>query len=157
VTAGPHITTQRVAFAGDDYHGDLFEVKAKALTRRGHIESDWKSDRQELATRYSDRDFRRNLVVRLECSGSKAVYANGRISFEIDLPAGGAWHACCKYDLVANDKVRPAPEQCAQAYDRLESAHSLAHWKHVTTQITTPNECHRPMGRVDYFFVTRQG
>jgi len=26
---------------------DLFEVKAKQLTRRGRIESDWKSDRQE--------------------------------------------------------------------------------------------------------------
>jgi hypothetical protein len=30
---------------------DIFEVKAKEFTRRGHIESDWKSDRQELATR----------------------------------------------------------------------------------------------------------
>ena len=119
---------------------DLFEVKAKQLTRRGRIESDWKSDRQELATRYDHQDFRRCLVVRLECSGSKAVYANGRISFEIVLPAGGAWHACCKYDLVANDKARTAPEECGEAYDRLESAHSLAHWKQVTTQITTPNE-----------------
>jgi glycogen debranching enzyme len=52
---------------------DLFEVKAKQLTRRGHIESDWKSDRQELATRYDHQDFRRCLVVRLECSGSKAA------------------------------------------------------------------------------------
>src|SRR5262249_55987754 len=104
---------------------DIFEVKAKELTRRGHIESDWKSDRQELATRYSARDFRRCLVVRLSCSGSRAVYANGRISFEIDLPAGGAWHACCQYDLVVNDKVQSAPEECVQAHDRLESAHSL--------------------------------
>src|SRR2546430_2493065 len=57
---------------------DVFEVKAKELTRRGHIESDWKSDRQELASRYSVRDFHRCLVVRLE-SASKAVYANGRL------------------------------------------------------------------------------
>src|SRR5262245_25032028 len=119
---------------------DIFEVKAKELTRRGHIESDWKSDRQELATRYTDRDFRRCLVVRLDCSTSKAVYANGRISFEIDLPAGGAWHTCCKYELVDNNNVRPAHEECVQAYDKLESAHSLAYWKQVTTQITTPNE-----------------
>jgi glycogen debranching enzyme len=119
---------------------DIFEVKAKELTRRGHIESDWQSDRQELATRYSARDFRRCLVVRLRCSGSRAVYANGRISFAIDLPAGGAWHACCNYDLVANDKVQPAPENCVQGHEQLESAQSLAHWKEVTTQITTPNE-----------------
>ena len=119
---------------------DLFEVKAKQLTRRGHIESDWKSDRQELVTRYDHQDFRRCLVVRLECSGSKAVYANGRISFEIVLPAGGAWHTCCKYNLVANDTARTAAEECGKAYDRLESPHSLAHWKRVTTQIATPNE-----------------
>src|SRR3984893_5212374 len=119
---------------------DLFEVKAKELTRRGHIESDWKSDRQELSTRYSEQDFRRCLVMRIECPGLKAVYANGRINFPIDLPPGGAWHACCKYDLVANDRVRPAHEDCVQAHERLESAHSLAHWKQVTTQITTPNE-----------------
>jgi glycogen debranching enzyme len=119
---------------------DIFEVKAKEFTRRGRIESDWKGDRQELATRYSDRDFRRCLILRLECSGSKAVYANGRISFEIDLPAGDTWHACCKYDLLATDRVWHAHEECAKAYDTLESAHSLAHWKQVTTQITTPNE-----------------
>src|SRR5262245_16554770 len=119
---------------------DIFEVKAKRLTRRGQIESEWKGDRQELTTRYTNRDFVRSLVLRLECSGLRPVYANGRISFEIDLPAGGAWHACCKYDLVANDKVQPAPENCAHAHDQLESAQSLAHWKQVTTQITTPNE-----------------
>src|SRR5262249_58388937 len=42
--------------------------------------------------------------------------------------------------LVANDKVRRAHEECAEAYDTLESAHGLAHWKQLTTQITTPNE-----------------
>lgn len=118
---------------------DIFEVKAKAVTRRGHIQSNWSSDCQELATRYSVRDFRRCLVVRLK-SSSKAEYANGRIAIDIDLPPGGAWHACCEYDLVANDKVRPAHAQCVHAHDTLESAHSLARWRKATTQITTPNE-----------------
>jgi glycogen debranching enzyme len=118
---------------------DLFEVKAKELTRRGHIESEWKGDHQELATHYSVRDFHRRLVVRLE-SDSGAVYANGRISFEIDLPPGRAWHACCKYDLVANDTVSVAHDSCSHAHETLESAHSLAHWRQVTTQVTTPNE-----------------
>jgi glycogen debranching enzyme len=119
---------------------DLFEVKSKKLTRRGHIESDWKSDRQELATRYSYRDFRRCLVVRLECAGSKAVYANGRISFEIELAPEETWHACCVYDLEDNGRVRAAPMDCTHSFEQLESAQSLALWKKVTTQITTPNE-----------------
>jgi glycogen debranching enzyme len=119
---------------------DIFEVKAKSLTRRGHIESEWKSDKQELATEYCDRDFRRCLVVRVDCAGSRAVYANGRIGFAIDLPAGGGWHACFMYDLVAEDRVQSAPQDCMEAHNSLESAHDLAHWKQVTTQITTPNE-----------------
>jgi glycogen debranching enzyme len=119
---------------------DLFEVKAREFTRRGHIESDWQGDRQELATRYSNMDFARCLVVHFECAGSRPVYANGRISFEIDLLAGADWHACCKYDLVANDKVQPAHEECIQGHNTLRSAQSLAQWKQVTTQITTPNE-----------------
>ena len=90
---------------------DLFEVKAKQFTRRGQIESDWNGGRQVLATRYSNGDFARSLVLRLECAEPRAVYSNGRVSFEIDLPPGGAWHACCKYDLVANDKVQPASEE----------------------------------------------
>ena len=77
--------------------------------------------------------------MRLECPG-KAVYANGRISFEIDLPPGGAWHACCKYNLVANQTTRTAHDSCADAHQNLESAHGLAQWKQATTQIATPNE-----------------
>jgi glycogen debranching enzyme len=118
---------------------DLFEVKAKEFTRRGHIESLWQGDAQELATHYSNRDFQRRLVVRFK-SDSKAVYANGRVSFEIDLPPGGAWHACCKYDLVADDQVSAGHETCADEHETLESAQSLARWKQVTTQVTTPNE-----------------
>src|SRR5262245_49082921 len=60
---------------------DLFEVKAKEFTRRGHVESDWNGDRQELATHYSNRDFIRCLIVRLACPDPRAVYANGRVSF----------------------------------------------------------------------------
>jgi len=91
---------------------DIFEVKAGQVTRRGQIESTWDGDRQELTTRYADQDFHRSLVVRLSCPG-KAVYANGRINFEIDLPPAAKWHACCKYDLVADGRVSSAHKPCA--------------------------------------------
>jgi glycogen debranching enzyme len=119
---------------------DIFEVKAGAVARRGHIESTWTSEHQELATRYLDHDFDRCLVLRFDCAGPKAAYANGSISFEIELAPGQGWHACCKYDLEAGDKVWSAHPECVHAYDRLESAHNLEDWKAVTTQVTTPNE-----------------
>jgi hypothetical protein len=36
--------------------------------------------------------------------------------------------------------VQRAHAECAHTYDTQQSAHSLAYWKQVTTQITTPNE-----------------
>src|SRR5262249_3061946 len=97
---------------------DIFEVKSQNLVRRGHIESEWKPVEQELATQYSDQDFRRCLIVRVDCSGSRAVYANGRLGFAIDLPAGGGWHACFKYDLWANGRVGSSPEGCMDSYPK---------------------------------------
>lgn len=119
---------------------DIFEVKAKEFTRRGHIETEWKSDSQQLITCYRHDDFRRSLIVRMEHCTSKAVYGNGRLNFEVDLPPGAAWHACCKYDILEGDRLRGAPHECAHALHRSKTARNLSHWKQVTTQITTSNE-----------------
>jgi hypothetical protein len=35
---------------------------------------------------------------------SKPVYANGRISFEIDLAPGQTWHACLLYDVFDGER-----------------------------------------------------
>jgi len=119
---------------------DIFEVRAKQLIRRGNIETEWNREGQQLTTEYSNRGFRRTHIVRLECPSSKAVYGNGRIVFEIDLPAGATWHSCCKHDLVEPERHRRAPSECARASNRSESSHILSHWKEVTTHITTSNE-----------------
>ena len=70
---------------------DLFEVKAKQFTRRGQIESDWNGDRQELATRYSNRDFGRCLVVRLERTGARAVCPSSPRPPRRTPKTGGSW------------------------------------------------------------------
>lgn len=119
---------------------DIFEVKAKEFTRRGHIETEWKSAPQQLITCYRHDDFHRSLIVRMEHCTSKAVYGNGRLNFEVDLPPGAAWHACCKYEILEGDRLHEAPEECAHALHRSKTARNLSHWKQVTTQITTSNE-----------------
>ena len=119
---------------------DIFEVKSKELTRRGHIETEWAVDRQQLTSRYVHRDFRRSLVISLEECHSKALYGNGRINFTLDLAPGAAWHACCKYHIQEGDILRRAPDDCARACEDSGTAQSLTQWKQVTTQITTTNE-----------------
>lgn len=114
---------------------DIFEVKSKELTRRGHIETEWAGDRQQLVSRYAHGDFHRALMISLEACDSKALYGNGRINFALDLAPGAAWHACCKYDIKEGDILRRAPDECTHACEDSGTAQSLAHWKQVTTQI----------------------
>ncbi|WHZ17082.1 MAG: hypothetical protein OJF52_003934 [Nitrospira sp.] len=119
---------------------DIFEVRAKTFTRRGHIETEWAGDSQRLISRYVHRDFHRALTVSFEGCDSKALYGNGRINFTIELAPGAGWHACWKYDIQEGDGVRRAPAGCAHECEQTGTAQTLAQWKQATTQITTSNE-----------------
>ena len=68
---------------------DVFDVKAKRDIRRGHITSDWSERRQTLRTTYRNADFSRSVAVSVGLSNSPAVFANGRLSFEVKLPPHG--------------------------------------------------------------------
>ena len=119
---------------------DIFEVRAKALTRRGHIETKWTGEGQQLISRYVHGDFHRALMLSLEGRESRALYGNGRLSFAVDLAPGAAWHVCCKYHIEEDGVLRYAPGDCAHVCESSRPGQTLAQWKHVTTQITTSNE-----------------
>ena len=84
---------------------DLFEVKSKHIVRRGRIATEWSDDKSELRTIYRNQDFCREVTIRTRRNNSRPVYANGRISFEVDLQPGAAWHSCLLYEL-GDGKVR---------------------------------------------------
>ncbi len=119
---------------------DIFEVRAKEFTRRGHIETEWVGDSQRLTSRYVHGDFRRALVLSFEGHDSKALYGNGRINFTVDLPPGAAWHICGKYDIREGDMVSRSPAGCTYDCEHTGTAQILARWKEATTQITASNE-----------------
>ena len=79
---------------------DIFEVKSASIVRRGHITTEWSQPDQQLRTAYRNGDFSRAVTIS-PASGrpTKAVYANGRLSFEVDLNPGEAWHCCLHYAL----------------------------------------------------------
>src|SRR4029078_5788209 len=73
---------------------DIFEVKSKRIVRRGKIVSQWSSDEGQLQTVYRNRDFLRDVTIAIRHSVSPVVYANGRLSFEVELQPAASWHAC---------------------------------------------------------------
>ncbi|MGH7231341.1 MAG: amylo-alpha-1,6-glucosidase [Nitrospiraceae bacterium] len=119
---------------------DIFEVKAKNVTRRGDIETRWNSTAQQLVSHYKHRDFRRSLIMHIARSTSAAAYGNGRVNFTIDLAPHSTWHCCCHYDLVEGEALSRTLHHCATAFDTSETEQSLLQWKEATTQMTTSNE-----------------
>ena len=72
--------------------------------RRGRITTDWSAMRQKLRTEYRNADFSRTVTLAPQGSPKKAVYANGRLTFEVELGPGESWHTCLLYTLEDGDK-----------------------------------------------------
>ena len=119
---------------------DIFEVKSGNIVRRGHIQTEWSDSAQQLRTTYRNADFVRSLTVVPELSGSEAVYANGRLSFEVSLAPGETWHCCLLYSLTDGERQFKAPHPCVQDSDNLEHAETLADWLKNVLKICTSNE-----------------
>src|SRR5215468_8436194 len=77
---------------------DIFEVKSGQIVRRGQITTEWSQSQQRLRTAYTHRDFKRAVTSVSRASGT-AVYANGRLSFQIALDPAQSWHACVLYEI----------------------------------------------------------
>ena len=108
--------------------------------RRGRITTEWSDSKQELRTEYRNADFSRALTVGPHGGEPKAVYANGRLSFEVSLAPGEAWHCCLFYALTDGDRVFEAPDPCVHDSDKLHHAGTLADWLATVLKIRTSNE-----------------
>jgi N-terminal domain of (some) glycogen debranching enzymes len=92
---------------------DVFEVKSGKIVRRGQITTEWSERRQRLRTAYANRDFHRSVTITVSRAASKGVSANGRLSFEVALQPGKAWHVCLLYMLEDREQQLRAPhDQC---------------------------------------------
>ena len=119
---------------------DLFEVKAGNIVRRGRITTEWSEDKSQLRTTYRNQDFCREIVIQTRRNDSRPVYANGRISFEIDLQPGAAWHSCLLYEL-GNGEVRfEAPQHCIANCNQSETGQRLEDWQKTVLKIRSSNE-----------------
>jgi glycogen debranching enzyme len=119
---------------------DLFEVKSGRIVRRGRIISEWIQRSRRLRTRYENEDFRRELSITVRRPGSKPVYANGRISFEIDLAPGQTWHACLLYDVFDGADHIKAPTACIGQALSSRASRRLVDWQERALKVATSNE-----------------
>jgi glycogen debranching enzyme len=120
---------------------DIFEVKSNQIVRRGRITTSWQKKRQAMRLIYRNRDFSREVVIRSGTGdGEPAVYANGRLSFNVVLRAGQAWHRCLIYDLADGASRTRAPRECADASTRSVFAGEMEAWQRTVLKITTSNE-----------------
>ena len=127
-----------IAFRCD--FADIFEVKSGQIVRRGQITTQWSEARQRLRTAYSNQDFARAVVVSVSRAACKAVSANGRLSFEIALAPGEAWHACLHYTFGDGSQYLHAPKNCVVQSHQSRHAETMAEWLNTVARIETSNE-----------------
>jgi glycogen debranching enzyme len=127
-----------IALRGD--FADIFEVKASRIVRRGRITTDWLPESSTLTMNYHNKDFSRTLTVRPYNNDSPAVYANGRLSFEIALEPRNSWHSCLSYEIVADERRFESPINCIEHTERSKFWKSLKDWQQGVLKIRTSNE-----------------
>jgi len=119
---------------------DIFEVKSNTIVRRGRIAADWSHARQRLRAIYHNGDFKRALTVSRVRGSGEGVYANGRLSFEVALNPGEAWHSCLLYALTDGRRHFGAPDGCIDAREESDHAEIMAEWLQAVAKIQTSNE-----------------
>jgi glycogen debranching enzyme len=119
---------------------DIFEVKSGHILRRGRITTEWTAASQQLRNTYRNADFIRAVTIRPSHAPTEPVYANGRLSFEVALKPGEAWHGCLLYSLDDSDRHFKAPHYCVVHSQKSPQAEALADWMRTVLKIQTSNE-----------------
>ncbi len=119
---------------------DLFEVKSGHIVRRGRITTEWSDDKSQLRTIYRNQDFCREVTILIRRNGSQPVYANGRISFEVGLVPGAAWHSCLLYELGDGKARFEASHHCIADSKQSKVGQRLEDWQQAVLKIHTSNE-----------------
>jgi glycogen debranching enzyme len=119
---------------------DIFEVKSNDIVRRGQITTTWSETAQQLRTSYRNGDFLRAVTIGPAKGKSKAMYANGRLSFEVDLEPGGVWHCCLLYVLQDGERVFSPLDACVDDDNKTHHAETLSDWLSSVLKVRTSNE-----------------
>jgi glycogen debranching enzyme len=126
-----------IAIRGD--FADIFEVRSGHIVRRGRITSDWSFNEMRLQITYQNKDFYRDVTVIAANSDAPLRYANGRITFEVDIAPAQGWHACLLYELNDGKHRFAAPKHCIANAPDSELGYRVEHWRRTVLKIETNN------------------
>jgi glycogen debranching enzyme len=101
-----------IELAIDSDFADLFDVRSGQLVRRGSLNARWFRSRRELRTTYTNRDFRRDLILAVDRADSPPQFANGRLIFVAVIPPKGTWHTCVRWLPLTGSARRPTTLPC---------------------------------------------
>jgi glycogen debranching enzyme len=118
---------------------DLFEIKDERLVRRGRTTTEWLDADQCLRTLYVNQDFRRGITTRIK-GDAPAVYANGRLSLEVQIEPGATWHGCLLHQLIDGDDIYAPPAACVVDAEGSPAYASLAARRSEDLKLRTSNE-----------------
>ena len=89
---------------------------------------------------YRHSDFSRAVQITTNFDAPRAVYANGRLSFEVALSPGASWHCCLLYELRDGERHHGAPQHCIDGAGSSDSGATLGDWQRNVLNIRTSNE-----------------
>src|SRR5262249_6011013 len=101
---------------------DIFEVKSGSIVRRGRIITKWSQRKQELRTVYRNANSAGAVTFPPESRQTKGVNASGRLSLEVDLGPGEAWHCSLLYTLEEGKRTFPPLDECADQHEKTHHA-----------------------------------
>ena len=115
---------------------DVFDVRRRRLVRRGEITTQWSAARRSLRTTYTNRTFRRSLLIQVDKNGSKPQFANGRLTFVATIEPKGVWHTCLRWLPITQSGRYPPTLDCNALTTRPEAVSPPL----PTVSIDSPNE-----------------
>ena len=119
---------------------DIFEVKAKNVTRRGEIRTDWSPATQELTTSYRNEDFSRSIKVAASEQQSAMIYANGRLTFSVNLKPGASWRTSLLYAFSNGEEWSVAPKNSIDDYMSSDATQARKLWQESVLKVETSND-----------------
>jgi glycogen debranching enzyme len=68
------------------------------------------------------------------------LYANGRLSFDVQLGPGDKWHSCLLYNLDNGEKWYHAPRDCTHKAGESRHTQEIAEWRRRVLKVNTSND-----------------
>ena len=121
---------------------DLFDVKNHRHIHRGSLSSTWDKQAGRMVTIYDNGNFRRSIALEVDRADSQPGFANGGLTFRIELDPGASWHTCLFWTpgIEGRDSSRSS-RPCHQLLDG-DSKHDEARrtWVAMASQFSSNDD-----------------